>query len=252
MFLVLVATAAAECTIPRTAAELDATLVEVEAAWGESPEAFGDALAGARALLACVNVPVAPTTAARLLRLRGLEAFLARDTATAALAFTGARAADPTLDLPESMAPVGNPLRAVWETSMDEAPTVVLRAPRRGRVFVDGAEAKSAPGERPFVFQWIHGVRVEGAVATAATLPSYPRQTHPAATPLLVASGATGAAAAVLYGLAWASRDEWATAGDRSSFDDGVDRTNTLSVAAAGAGVGALGLLGTSLVVARW
>ncbi len=252
MLLALVVAAHAECTIPRTAAELEASVAEVEAAWGESATAFGEALGGTRALLGCVNVPLSPSTAARLLRLRGLEAFLARDTQTAALAFTGARAADPAITLPESMAPTGNPLRAVWDTPMGPAADFVLREPRRGRLYVDGLQAKVAPGERPFVFQWIDGVRVEGALATAADLPDYPKKLHPAAAPLMVASGASAAAAAVLYGLAWGARADWEAADDVEAFDASLDRTNTLSLAAVGAGVGAVGLLGTSLVVARW
>ncbi len=252
MILALAATALAECTVPRTLAELDTSVGEAESSWGQSAEYFGEAIGGTRAVLGCVNQPLPPATAARLLRLRGLEAFLGRDTPTAAAAFNAARALDPQLDLPESMAPVGNPLRAVWDTHVEPGPAATLRDARRGSLYVDGAPAKTVPTERPFVFQWIDGVRVEGAIATANDLPSYPRETHPAATPLMVASGVAAAAAVASYGLAWAARDEWENPDGAESFESAYARTNTLSIVAAGAGIGAVGLLGTSLVVARW
>lgn len=252
MILVLAATALAECTVPRTLAELDTSVGEAESSWGQSAEYFAEAFGGTRAVLGCVNQPLPSTTAARLLRLRGLEAFLGRDTPAAALAFEAARAADPAITLPEAMAPVGNPLRAVWDTHVDTGPAMPLREARRGQLYVDGAPSKSVPAERPFVFQWIDGVRVEGAISTAATLPSYPRKTHPAAAPLMVASGVVAAAAVASYGLAWAARDEWENPANAESFEEAYARTNALSIAAAGAGIGAVGLLGTSLVVARW
>jgi len=252
VILFLAATAVAECTVPRTLVELDTSIGEAESSWGQSPASFAEAMGGARAVLGCVNQPLPGSTASRLLRLRGLEAFLGRDTPTAAAAFNAARAVDPAITLPDSMAPAGNPLRAVWDTQLDPGPGTALRGARRGQLYVDGATATSVPTERPFVFQWIDGVRVEGGITTADALPSYPRARHPAATPLMVASGVAAAAAVASYGLAWAARDEWEHPDGAESFESAYMRTNAFSIAAAGAGIGAVGLLGTSLVVARW
>lgn len=244
--------ALAECSLPRTPAELEAAVGQAEGAWGGDPVAFVEELGIVQSVLGCVNTPVSAPTAARLLRLDGLAAFSRRETERAAAAFAGARALDAGLTLPERMAAPGNPLRAVWDTPVPAKPTVPLRAPARGTVYVDGTPTLAAPAERPFVFQAIHGVHATATVGTVATLPAYARAPHPARTPLLVTAGVAAVASGVLYGLAWESHERALASSDSQAFDAAESANHATVIGAPSATTATPPALAAAVVVWRW
>lgn len=251
--LLLLATAAfADCSLPRTVAELDAAMVQAEVAWGESPARFAEEMDVVASVLGCVNAPLPAPSTARLLRLDGLSAFSRRETERSAASFAGARSVEPAITLPEAMAATGNPLRAVWDTPAAPENTVELRAPAKGKLYLDGVFTLSAPAERPFVFQALSGVHATGAVATVATLPAYVRAPHPARNPLLATAGVAAVASGVLYGLAWVSHDQAIGASNLEAFDDAEAENHTYVIASASAGGVAAVALASAIVVARW
>lgn len=252
LWIPFIAQALAECSLPRSASELDATVGQAELAWETDPSTFAQALGEVEGVLACVNVPVAVPMAARLLRLDGLRAFGARDAGRSAAAFASARRLDPNLDMSEEMAPSGNPLRALWDTPLTQGAPLPLRGARKGKLYVDGSAATTVPADQPVVFQWVDGVRVSAGLATAAALPSYPKKLHPAHSPLLASSGVLAVGAGVLYGLAWQANADFEAASDLASLEDARDRSRTLTYASAGAGGAAVLALGGALVVAKF
>jgi hypothetical protein len=223
---------------------------EVESAWGGDLARFSEAVAAIDPVLACVNTPLDPALAARLLRLSGLESFVARDTVTAAATFSAARTVDPTLTLPEAWAPEGNPLRSVWATATPAAASVPTRKARVGAIYVDGSPSLAIPQDRPFVFQWIDGVRVSSALTTAANLPSYPRAAHPARNPLLLSGAIAALGAGALYGLAWSANADYQGATDYDELLAAQSATNGLTIAAASVGGVAVLAFGAGAVVA--
>lgn len=250
--LAFLSVAEARCSLPRSLAELEAAVEVAEGAWGGAPAAFGEEMEVVGSVLACVNTPVPAPTAARLLRLDGLAAFSRRETERAAAAFAGARAVDPGITLPERMAAEGNPLRVVWDTLPAPDGASALRAPARGKLYVDGAATLNAPASRPFVFQAIDGVHASGAVATATTLPAYARAPHPARTPLVVTAAAAAVASGVLYGLSWDSHDRARDATTSEDFDAAEGENHALLIGSASAGGVAAVALGAAVVVWRW
>lgn len=252
LVLLLSAAAYADCSLPRTVAELDAAMVQAEVAWGENPASFADEMDVVASVLGCVNAPLPAPSAARLLRLDGLAAFARRETERSAAAFAGARSVDPDIALPETMAASGNPLRAVWDTPASPQSSVTLRAPAKGKLYLDGVRTLTAPAERPFVFQAINGVYVAAAVTTATALPAYARAPHPARNPLLVTAGVAAVASGVLYGLAWVSHDAAVGASNLEELGEAEALNHTYVIASASAGGLAAVALGSAIVVARW
>ncbi|GDX81172.1 hypothetical protein LBMAG42_29830 [Deltaproteobacteria bacterium] len=252
LLLLLTTAAYADCSLPRTVAELDAAMVQAEVAWGENPASFADEMDVVGNVLGCVNAPLPAPSAARLLRLDGLAAFARRETERSAAAFSGARSIDPGITLPASMADSGNPLRAVWDTPAPARSWVTLRAPAKGKLYLDGVRTSTAPAERPFVFQAINGVYVTAAVATTGSLPAYARAPHPARNPLLVTAGVAAVASGVLYGLAWVSHDAAVGAANQGELGTAEAENHTYVIASASAGGLAAVALGGAIVVARW
>lgn len=247
IFALVTSIAYAECTLPRSITELDGLVAEAESSWGGDVASFSEAVATIHPVLGCVNTPLDAPLAARILRLSGLVSFVQRDTVTAAVTFAAARGRDPSIELPASWATEGNPLRAVWSAPSEASPTLTIRKSRRGKVFVDGVETLVVPTDRPFVLQWIDGVRVSAALATDETMPSYPRAAHPARDPMLIASAVAAVGAGALYGLAWAANGDYDNATNRTDMDDAISRANTFTIASGIVGGVAVGALGTGI-----
>lgn len=153
--LLFVAIAAAACPVSRTVDELRETLVEVESAWGRDMQAFGSGIEGVRAILPCVNVALDPQTAGAVHRAEGLAAFSVRDMNAARRSFAAARAADPAYEIPSTLAPVGNPLRAEWDALVPSPAASGLPVWSGHRSFVDGQSATLRAVDRPAVVQYL-------------------------------------------------------------------------------------------------
>jgi hypothetical protein len=285
LILLVLSMAKAACPARSTTADLSAAVVKAQSIYvAMDQDGFNAARAQADALLPCLGELLGPEDAAAYHRLHGLDAYLAEDRLRTLSAFRAAVAIQPGFVLPSTLAPVGNPLYAVYQEARGQPPGAVepLTVPTGALAHVDGLRTLSRPMEREAVLQvsassgeilwtallpagapapnWEAIVPGVSAGATSAAVPP-PNEAPPVEGPrprrltLGVAIGAGGAALAsgVLYGLATASRarfDDPAT-----SYEDveGLrSRTNAQVVASAGAGVVALGLGSVALVSLRW
>ena len=236
-------------------------------------DGFTRARDDAGAVLTCLGEVVNPVDAAAYHRMQALDAFLAEDEARAVGAFAAARHLQPDGTLSESLAPLGNPLRAAWDAAglLPETPGEAL--PRRADVvlYLDGSRAENRPAARATIIQATSPTgRVE---ATAWLRPADPlpgwtsiqvvsekaparvrsdRERSPATRPLIIAAGASALVAGGLYGGAWVPRgkflDDATALGDLDGYRV---RTNALTVGAGVAGGIALGAgVGAVLTVA--
>ena len=178
MFGPLLGTAVAAepvCAESRSTVSLDATVRRAEDAFRAlDVEAFSAAATEAREVLPCLSERLTPRMAARVHRLRGVEAFVAGDAPGAEVAFASARAADPSLSM--DLVPDGHSLQLLWGGTPVSSATRPLDPPESGQLFVDGAASEARPTDRPIVAQWVADDAVRFSVwADADTaLPSYP------------------------------------------------------------------------------
>jgi hypothetical protein len=129
-----------------------------------------------REQIACPEAAVDAELARRLHLVMALDAFTDQEPARAREAFRAVLAADPTWRPPASLAPLGNPLRVLFEEARRDDPALGadLAEPTVGSFYVDGVEATERPSDRPFVLQWLdeHGnVRWSDWLPAGAHLP---------------------------------------------------------------------------------
>lgn len=232
----------------------------------------GDTFAGSMAetdtALSCQTEPLSAIQIAAVHRVRALDAFFSGDEPSVVLAFEALLATMPGYELPVDIAPVGHPLRKLFDEArlFSVREVFVLPEPREGWLTIDGRRGIEAPAARPFVFQRFDptGLVLDTEyVAVGRPVPVYPAST-PAAQPLttqiideprkrkvsgaLVGSGLLLAAAgATAYGLAFPARadyDEAVLQGDKPLIQRAYTQTNVLT----GVGIGAV-TSGLSLVL---
>ena len=129
---------------------------EAETAFGAMDlPAFQQARLAASLSLASLAEPIDPSAAAAYHRLLGLEAFLARQEARAIASFHAAQAIHPSMQLPQSLAPPGNPLHTLWVRGSQESDgsPFSMNPPPGGILWVDGARRRARPSSRPAVVQ---------------------------------------------------------------------------------------------------
>lgn len=259
MLIFVVSISQAACPVERTLAELGAALDEVEAQWGNDPQAFEAAIATQRSIVTCLGRKVSSELAARVHRAEGLVAFVARDSEAAQRAFAAARAADPTLSLPASMAPEGGPLSAAWSALPVVDRSVGLPMAADGELALDGSYRWSAapggdrwqalaPAERPFVLQAVTTDEVAlwtAWVPDSSRLPDYRRELDddaPGARWAWWAAGGAAVAGGAVLGAAYAADEHYRGSTTVAEADERRGLVNGLAGTSAGLGVAALGL----------
>ncbi len=226
----------------RTGEELQTALQGADQAWGDDAANFAVAVDAMRRILPCVTEPVDAATAAHVHRVEGLAAFAVRDLAATRLAFSAARATDPSWVLPEAVAAQGSPLRAEWSRVEPLPGTVRLAAPRRGELRVDGVATLQRPEARPTLVQVVdeRGLAVTSAwVPAGGNVPAYARK--PGAG-WWIAAGASAVGGAALLGGAYVADDDYRHSTTEVEAEGARTRVNGLAGAAVGAGALALGL----------
>lgn len=201
-----VATARAGCTFHATPERLDAALATAERAYASlDVPAFERSMTEVDFVVPCLDAPVSPEVAARLHRMRGLGRFAAGDVPGADRSLQAARRLEPAYVFAEEMLPRGFELRDRYEAlSTEPLPTQRLPRPSRdARPWIDGTPSRQRPVDTPTVWQLERG----GALVETRYLePSEPTPWYPGANrsqlPWIAGAGATGAAAAVAFGVA--------------------------------------------------
>jgi len=121
--------------------------------------------------IACLPVVIAREDAAAYHRLEAFDAFLARDADRAFQHFRAALYAHWEYELPESIAPHGNPIREAW-TDAGSYPMPVygtVDLPRKTTLMIDGREQTGRPEELAAVVQLVHA---DGSVLYSKYLPA--------------------------------------------------------------------------------
>ncbi len=123
----------------------------------------------ARRAIGCLATPIAREDAAAYHRLEAYDAFLARDEEGAFHDFRAALYAHWEYELPESIAPLGNPIRDAWtDAASYPLPTYgVAELPRKTALLIDGREQTGRPDEIASIVQL---VRDNGAVVYSSYL----------------------------------------------------------------------------------
>jgi hypothetical protein len=269
MLLLLLSQALAAPLCPASGAEVDATVAEAEAAFGQLDEgALTRALSDAMVEVACLREPIPPVVAARLHRAQALRAFVLGKDGEARRALHAATVLDPSGDFPLSLIPADHPIRGLRVAPAGQpAQSSVPPASDGLTVYFDGSATLSRPADRPTVFQVADagGSMLQGQYLTADTaLPPYARGPKTASAtvqrpkprlsvPLAILGGAAVLAGGAAYAGAGVSHAAFEDPETRVSELEGLrDRTNTLVYASAGlVGVGVASGLG-AVVVASW
>jgi len=211
---------------------------------------FDAAVGKASDAAACLADVVSPDVAAGFHRVRGLQAFLAKDFGNAEHHFAAARMADPEFTWSEDLAPESGPLRRRYNAlSVDGG--VPIPVPSSGSLRVDGRVASSRPEGVPAVVQ---SVAASGqTLSTRVVAPKAPlpiddlRFRAHAGRPYFLAAAACGVLAAGTYGVAMlqkAGYEEAAATGDagriasRASSARGLTVASGILAASGGAFVG--------------
>ena len=111
----------------------------------------------ARRAIGCLTTPIAREDAAAYHRLEAYDAFLARDEEGAFHDFRSALYAHWEYELPQSIAPVGNPIREAWtDAASYPLPTYgEEELPRKTVLLIDGREQTGRPDELASVVQLV-------------------------------------------------------------------------------------------------
>ncbi|MFZ5480722.1 MAG: hypothetical protein ACOZNI_28435 [Myxococcota bacterium] len=259
LVLFSVPSAHAACERAATEGDLDALAGAAERAYAELDEpGFRAATSGIDAGLACVGEVLSPELIARLHRVEGLGAWLAKKADRTTLAFAAAKVAQPAYRFPDWL-PAASPERAAYERAPTTQPDrVPLPPPADGRLYVDGIAMPDRPATWPYVLQVVDDA---GVPRTSAYLwPDEPLPAYPAvaATPApgpkkagraapvaaLAASLAATVAGSALYGSAWwaASQDGYGALidardpGANAYYDEHVRPRATIGLSLAIAG----------------
>lgn len=260
------ALAAPACPSPVPARDLANALVRGDVAFAALDEqAFAAARAETAAILPCVGEALPPGLVAAVHRQEAFAAFLARDPAGAVTAFRAVQAATEDARLDPTLAPPGHPLVLLFQTAggLPDAPPVPLASPSTGWLQVDGAAARAAPVDRPYLLQHIdpHGrALVTARVAPGAPPPDYaalPTRRGPASArqSLRVGLGVGALALGAVAGVVGvrgeqAERAYWDPALSPADAEALRAQANRASWAAAGVG-GAAIALGSAAIFLR-
>lgn len=239
-------------------------------------ERFSTSMDEAALMLPCLTAPVTPAVSAHYLRMLGMQYVIARSGPRADEAFAAARALDPTYTFPESLVPVGHPIRthyvAIDPASLHGAP---IAPARTGSLLFNGAPISKLGPERPGwpaltqVMDDSATVTTTALVFPADSLPAYDaapvavistsdaaRRPSHASRPLAIGGAVAAVGAGVLYAVATG-----AAASFRSDYDpndseeamlDRRDRVNGLVIASAGVGVLAVAGGVGAVLVGKW
>ncbi|MCO4747428.1 MAG: hypothetical protein KC912_21690 [Proteobacteria bacterium] len=264
----------AACEAPATTLDLQQDLDASELAFSKLDlEAFTAATDSARAAIPCLNETLPRAVVAQIHRFEGLRAFADSDPEAASLAFAAARAIQPAYVFPETLVPVGNPVRDLY-TALDVSTpeTVATAKPASGHLAFDGRVSEQRSKHWPTLFQRFDdaGAPVDTAYLWAAdALPAYEvfvapvvaepapveptpvaHGTEPVVEPpkkkkvpvLAITAGGSAAAAAVFYGLAAQQRAKFLDEDTEQAKLDGLYGRNHAFVVVSGvAGAAALG-----------
>ncbi len=253
---------ASACPATTTAADFEAASAAGVAAFADLDiDALNKAqVAGAKALT-CLSEPVGIKDAAAFHRMIGLAAFTRHDLAAARAEFHAARRLEPGYAIPESVAPPGHPLVALYEESAnaDEGELQAVQASAGGWIVVDGVRGSPRPTGVSVIVQRFDAVgKLDNSVylPAKAALPSW--AVPPKAvtrkgqhTGLIAATGGTALAGGVVYGLAYSAKlqfEDLANPVLDSQLPGLQSRANTLTYASWGVGAVALAL-GTITIV---
>lgn len=256
LLVALAAAATADCSAPRSLAELGASNAFAERAWGEDAAVFDEAAAALEPTLACVIEVIPPTEAARVHRIRGLLAFRKRDLEGATAAFAAARELDPEYRFPDALVPEGNPVETLYRNARTAQELQRFDAPKRGWTLrLNGAEATTRNDATPVVVQVVDPVgRVQtGAwIAEHAVLPPYPTWREGLRTPLVVAGASAVAVGAGLWAFGAATRPDPASLASADEGEAAEARQAAIGGGAIGAAALGLGTIGIGFAVGRW
>ncbi|MSP54445.1 MAG: hypothetical protein EXR69_02385 [Myxococcales bacterium] len=258
----IAAESGSSCAGTSTVAEFLAASAAGEAAFAEMDV---DALVkaqkdGARAL-PCLAEPVKPKDAAAFHRMNGLLLFTRPDLAGALSEFHAARRLEPGYQIPESVAPQGHPLVALYDASAsaDEGELQPVQASGGGEILVDGVRTSLRPNGVSVIVQRVDALgKIENSLYLEAktALPSWaipPKAVSRRGLHAGFIAGTAGAAVVggVTYGLALSAKGEFGDTAHPvpdSELPGLRERANTLTYASMGVGAVALAL-GTMTVV---
>lgn len=246
--------APAGCDKSTTHAELSAALTSSESAMATMDlPTFLSASASARTALRCMSNTATPPEAARVARMEGLSAFIAKDIPAAERAFAAARAIEPTYTWPEGVAPEGGPLALSYSALPTTGATRNnVEVPTGLDLWVDGERVASRPASWPAIVQvtadgstplssdWL---RADAPVPFPAgsRVANKSKKVSVATVPLLVGAGASLLGAAATYGGAAAVHADYMSSTDYREMET-LKGTNQTLVYTSG------GLAGLALI----
>ena len=223
-------------------------------------DGFTGARDEAREAVDCLVIVITPADAAAFHRMEALDAFLAQDDARTIEGFRAVLALQPRHQLPDALAPKGNPLHDLFVEAAKLPPssTEPVELSGRDQLYIDGVLIAARPTDRPTIAQITDD---EGTVKVSTYLlpgeelgpPPKPRSRRGPSKTLTFAALGTGAVAAGLYGVAVQSRlsfDDPTT--PRSELADLQARTNMAQWGAIGVAVVGTGLGIGAVVSAPW
>ncbi len=252
------------CTAATSLADFAAASTAGEAAFADLDiDALVRAqVAGARALT-CLDAAVGTKEAAAFHRMIGLAAFTRHDLVAAKAEFHAARRLEPGYQIPESVAPQGHPLVALYEESAgaDEGELQAVQATGGGWMVVDGVRGSPRPTGVSVILQRFDALgKLENSVylPAKAPLPSWAEPPKAVSRKGLHAGfiGATAGVAVaggVTYGIAWDAHQQFSDLEDPvadSELPGLQSKANTLTYASIGIGAVALAL--GSVTILTW
>lgn len=218
-------------------------------------------LAGAHALT-CLSEPVGTRDAAAFHRMIALAAFTRHNLSDARSEFHAARRLEPGYQIPESVAPPGHPLVALYDesASADEGELQAVQA-SSGWIVVDGVRGSPRPIGVSVILQRFDALgKLENSIYLPAKAPLPSWAVPPKAVSrkglhagFVAASAGTAVAGGVTYGLALATQARFADLENPvpdSELSSLQTRANGLTYASIGLGV--VGLALGSITILSW
>ncbi len=138
-----------------TVAQLDESVDNAEDAFADlRVDDFEVSLDQIDLLLDCLEGTVTTETAARVHRVKGIVAFAADQEDRAAFSLTAARLLDPGHPMPDSLVPVGHPVRVIYdEVDLSDDPMMSVPEATAGWLAFDGSKGLDRPLARASVIQ---------------------------------------------------------------------------------------------------
>jgi hypothetical protein len=259
-----------DCLIPAYSTDLTRAVADAEATFSSLDiDAFKAATDRLEVLLPCLVDPVPRNVAATVHRYLGIRAVGDRDMEVAELRFAAGRALEPGYSFPETLMPVGHPVRRLYDgLQLSDVTFATAPPPGNGYVQFDGRSTNQRPLSWATILQRFDstGKIVETAyLMPAEPLPQYPVrigqevvvvpyddpviEEPPRPTGLIVATGVAAVATGVLYTVAGLTHGKYMNPETPDGELAGLaGRANGLSVASAVTGTATLGL-GVGLVL---